>query len=486
MTAPLLERIEGLVQAVGEASQGGLVTEAAAIEARMREPLRVAVAGRVKAGKSTLINALLGEELAPTDAGECTRVVTWYRHGTTYRISLELSDGTVRPARFSRDRGFVDVDLNGIRLEEIDRIVVEWPNRRLQEMTLIDTPGIESVSEDVSARTMGVIGDSHEGAGQADAVLYLMRHLHSADLDFLEAFRDDSSRATPINAIGILSRADEIGVGRPDAMRSARRIAERYRLDPRLRRLCQTVVAVDALLAATGATLTQDEFAALEKLATERRDVVDAMLLSADRFLIEDAPVPVPGLVRNHLLGRLGVFGVRSAINSIRMGATTSASKLAAGLMRRSGIADVFDELATQFSSRRDTLKAQSAMRAVAPLIGRLEPRDLERLSRQLEQIRASAHQFAEMRVLIAHRAGAIEFGDADRDAVDRLLGCRGSGPRERLGLPADAGPDQLRAAAFRSIDHFRRRAESPLSTRELADAAAVIVRTCEGLLGEI
>ncbi|MGH9032757.1 MAG: dynamin family protein, partial [Acidimicrobiia bacterium] len=51
---------------------------------RLDDPLRVAIAGRVKAGKSTLLNALVGEELAPTDAGECTKIVTWYRDGVTY------------------------------------------------------------------------------------------------------------------------------------------------------------------------------------------------------------------------------------------------------------------------------------------------------------------------------------------------------------------------------------------------------------------
>src|SRR5690606_15825912 len=52
-----------------------------AVLSRLDEPLRVAIAGKVKAGKSTLLNALVGEELAPTDAGECTKIVTWYRDG---------------------------------------------------------------------------------------------------------------------------------------------------------------------------------------------------------------------------------------------------------------------------------------------------------------------------------------------------------------------------------------------------------------------
>ena len=44
-----------------------------AMARRLDEPLRVAIVGRVKAGKSTLLNALVGERLAATDAGEIGR-----------------------------------------------------------------------------------------------------------------------------------------------------------------------------------------------------------------------------------------------------------------------------------------------------------------------------------------------------------------------------------------------------------------------------
>ena len=78
--------------------------------ARLHEPLRVAIAGKVKAGKSTLLNALVGDELAPTDAGECTRIVTWYRHGITYRVTLVPRQGAPRQVPFTRDGGAIDVD----------------------------------------------------------------------------------------------------------------------------------------------------------------------------------------------------------------------------------------------------------------------------------------------------------------------------------------------------------------------------------------
>ena len=72
MNAPALlaETAELLDLAQSEFDEPEAVAELNAIRARLDEPLRVAIAGKVKAGKSTLLNALVGELLAPTDTGE--------------------------------------------------------------------------------------------------------------------------------------------------------------------------------------------------------------------------------------------------------------------------------------------------------------------------------------------------------------------------------------------------------------------------------
>ena len=94
---------------------------------RMDEPLRVAISGKVKAGKSTLLNALVGEEIAPTDAGECTRVVTWYRHGHHPRITLHPLDGPPRQLPVNRVDGALVIELDGVRPDAVDRLTVDWP-----------------------------------------------------------------------------------------------------------------------------------------------------------------------------------------------------------------------------------------------------------------------------------------------------------------------------------------------------------------------
>jgi hypothetical protein len=448
--------------------------------ARFDEPLRVAIAGKVKAGKSTLLNALVGEEIAPTDAGECTRVVTWYRDAQVPKVTMYPRSAPPRQLTISRSSGALSFDLQGTPVDQVDRLDVQ----SLRAQTLIDTPGIASLSRDTSARA-GAFLAPDDSPSQADAVIYLMRHLHATDVRFLESFFDQGvARATPINTIAVLSRADEIGVGRLDALNSARRIARRYRADEKIRSLCQTVVAVAGLLAETGRTMRQDEFTALSLLAAVPRADLDRMLLSADRFSsTEPDGVQVPAKeVRAKLMERFGLFGVRLSTTLIRQG-TTDPSAIADELVKRSGLDDLRSVLATQFTERRDLLKARSALLAIDLVLTR-EPRPASApLAAEVERILAGAHEFAELRLLSTLRSGAVKLAPDVVAEAERLLGADGGSAAARLGLDPGTGRDELRTAALDAATRWKRRSESPLSGRAVADVARLVVRSCEGVL---
>jgi hypothetical protein len=448
---------------------------------RYDEPLRLAIAGKVKAGKSTLLNALVGEEIAPTDAGECTRVVTWYQDGHAPAVTLFPRAGAPHPLRIARDDGALRIDM-GVDAETVDRLEVTWPSASLRATTLIDTPGIASLSLDVSARSERFLAPE-DAPSAADAVLYLMRHLHSADVRFLESFHDQGvARAAPVNTVAVLSRADEVGVGRVDALRSARVIAARYRSDETLRAFCQTVVPVAGLLAVTGRTMRQDEYAALAKLAALAPERLDALLLTVDRFVDTDAVADPSAAVRAALLGRFGLFGLRLSTTLIRQG-VGDASTLAAELVQRSGLVELREVLASQFTQRRDVLKARSALIAL-DLVLRREPRPAAaRLAVEVERILAGAHEFAELRLLSDLRGRVLKPPKEQAREAERLIGGEGGAAHQRLGLPPEAGRDELRAAAMDRLTVWRRRAESPLTSRAMANAARVVVRSCEGIL---
>lgn len=477
-----LEQIRPLLAEVRAACTDPAVSESLRrLAARMDEPLIVALAGKVKAGKSTLLNALIGEQLAPTDAGECTQVVTWYRNGPTYRVIIDLDDGTSRQVPFHRDSGALELDLGGTAVDRISRIVVDWPSARLAHVTLIDTPGLDSIATATSARSQAFLGTADDGeSGEADAVVYLMRHVHRTDMNFLEAFRDDAhAGASPISAIAVLSRADEVGACRLDAMNAAQRIAEGWRRDPRIRRLCQTVVPVAGLIAEAGGTLREVEYRNLATLAGMPRQRVDGLLLTTDRFL-SDTECEVTQIDREDLLERFGVFGVRLAISLIRLGSAPTASVLATEFSQRSGVNHLRGVLGSVLSERRDILKARVALAGLDAALTTMPDPRFEQFRVRLERIEASAHEFVEVHLLNAVRSGALPFRSAEVDELERLLGSIGGPAHVRVGVAVDG---DVATAVLAGVDRWRRRAENPLTPLELADAARAVARTYEGLL---
>ena len=468
----LLDEVRTLLDhALVETSDPALRARLADARRRVDEPLRVAIAGKIKAGKSTLLNALVGEELAATDAGECTRIVTWYADGPTYSVTAHLKDGIAEPRPFHRVRGAVQIDL-GRPAADVDHLEVRVPSARLRRHTLIDTPGIASLSTDVSLRTMAFLEAEGERAAQTDAVIYLLRHMHGSDVRFLESFHGDGlATGTPVNAVGVLSRADEIGGCRLDAMEAAARVAARYATDERLRRLCPVVVPVAGLLGAAGATLREDEFRTLAAVAAEPMSDVVELLLTADRFANS-----APG--RQHVLNRLGLFGVRLSVRLIRENVVHDSADLARALTEHSGIDRLREVFTAQFVGRSEVLKARSALAVIDECV----PAE-SMLAAEAERIRASAHEFVELRLLHLLRSGRLPGTDEQLTEMDMLLGGAGGAAHHRLGLPAEAPAHRIASAAQAALARWQAIGEHPFSARELRTAARAAMRTCEGIL---
>lgn len=128
-------------------------------------PFTIVVTGDFKRGKSTLINALLGEEIVPTDV--TTETVT------LNRISYGLPSNEAVLSQNRRVR-LSDDELKRERLEKIieelgepiQRVEMKRPCEMLKRVTIIDTPGTGDAMKDFSA----VVRDS---LIQADAVIYV-------------------------------------------------------------------------------------------------------------------------------------------------------------------------------------------------------------------------------------------------------------------------------------------------------------------------
>jgi hypothetical protein len=189
---------------------------------------------------------------------------------------------------------------------------------------------------------------------------------------------------------------------------------------------------------------------------------------------------------RDALLSRFGLFGVRLTSTLLRRKVATTATELSRELTERSGLTALKDIIASLFFERRDVLKSRSALLAVAETTRACARPGSEAVAASVEEIMASAHPFNELRVLSSLRSGWIT-GKADVVAeLEQLIGGSGNATSQRLRLPPDASGTELAAAAAEALARWQRRAENPMTTYEMAVAARVAVRSCEGMLAEL
>ncbi|MFJ8910756.1 dynamin family protein [Amycolatopsis sp. NPDC102389] len=424
---------------------------------RLGGPLQVAVAGRIKSGKSTLVNALIGRRVAPTDVGECTRLVTRFQYGTVDRVEIVFTDGRKQVLPFSAD-GMIPAEL-GIDIDKVSHIEAYLTNAVLQGMTVIDTPGLGSLDAASVSRTEELLGaakhrkpedseEDEEGSDElddtsrsavagAEAVLYVVTQgVRADDQQALAAFTaaTASREAGPVNAIAVLNKADTIapesveGSG-GDVWKAATLLSEKQAatLKPRV----ADVLPVIGLIAesAESGGFTSPDAEALRQLAEMDDDILETMLISADIFTSWECDVAAGTRLR--LLEKLDLFGVRYAVEAIRKEPEITAGSLRRKLLDASGLEAVRQRLSIVFAARADGIKAAAALASVTALAHASgDPAERQRVHDAIEVLLAKpeAHQLRLLEALTLVASGAV---DMPEDLSEEVL---------RVGSNADIG----------------------------------------------
>ncbi|HWD04572.1 MAG TPA: dynamin family protein [Amycolatopsis sp.] len=442
---------------------------------RLGAPLQVAVAGRIKSGKSTLVNALIGRRVAPTDVGECTRLVTRFQYGTVDRVEVVFRDGTRQVLPFAAD-GSIPAEL-GVDIAQVSHLEAYLTNAVLQGMTVIDTPGLGSLDAASVSRTEELLGaaedadelddTSRNAVAGAEAVLYVVTQgVRADDQQALAAFTaaTASREAGPVNAIAVLNKADTIvaetveGSG-GDVWQAAKLLAQKQAstLKPRV----ADVLPVIGLIAesAESGGFTSADADALRQLAGLDDDVLETMLISADIFTSWECDVPAG--VRVRLLEKLDLFGVRRAVDAIRAEPAITAGALRRVLLDASGLDAVRQRLAVVFAARADGIKAAAALASVTALAHASgDAAERQRVHDAIEVLLAKpeAHQLRLLEALTLVSSGAV---DMPEDLAEEVLRVGSNADLSaQLGLPGAARPELAahaleRAGWWRSFASF-------------------------------
>lgn len=197
---PVGQRMAEVVVATAEtvAEEAGSDHVVEAVRRRMTRVPTVAVVGRVKAGKSTLVNAVIGRDAAPTDARECTQIPARYVYGSPERCEVVLHDG--ERFRIPLEQGRVPRELPWAP-ELVEHVIVYLQSDPLRGFTLVDTPGLATTSEAGDATWRYLTEADHERG--VDALVYVFRGTpFGDDIEALRSFQRGGG------AIGVLSHAD--------------------------------------------------------------------------------------------------------------------------------------------------------------------------------------------------------------------------------------------------------------------------------------
>jgi GTPase Era involved in 16S rRNA processing len=196
------------------------------LKAQAEQPCVLAIAGRVKAGKSSFLNALLGKDLAKVGTTETTATINIFRKGTPTDPEKPVLVIWANGQQRYETKEFLD-SLQGYgqailkRAQGIKRIEFLLSDPIFDEVTLVDTPGTDAI--------VGEEGDEHQKVTEeffrlrqqhsdetkeqtegADAVIYLIGQVANASGQaFMQEFQAATGgRSSAMNAIGIMAKID--------------------------------------------------------------------------------------------------------------------------------------------------------------------------------------------------------------------------------------------------------------------------------------
>ncbi|MFJ8434650.1 dynamin family protein [Kitasatospora sp. NPDC094019] len=487
-------------------------------------PMRVALVGRVSAGKSTLVNALLGAHRVETGTEELTFNVSRLTHGPERLITVHYKDG--RPAdrhhpdelRALTARVHDDGDPAELarldRLRAIDHLVVTDPSPYLRSFDLVDTPGLDSAFGADSANTLRYLGRSPDEvrtasighAGSADAlVLVFARGLARGEEELIADFRGSglgsAGSGSALTTVGALTKVELYWPEHPDPLAEGRRNADRVMTAAGGTRLMYDLRPLCSLVGAAAWQLTEADFADLAGLAAVEPALLARRAARGPYFTTRPYPdLPVPADRRAHLFGLLAGYGLTLACELIRDG-VAGLPELRAELDRRSGLADFRRLLTEHFGARADLIKLRGivdrARTLPDTLPAELLPPDrpsaarlratVDRAAGRFVDLEVQQHAFRELIVLRDCYDGRLTgLSEPELREIQRVVGEFGVTTAARLGLPEGADGSELRRVALDRLAHWSAMTVDPTFAGPARRACQVLRRSYERLAATV
>ncbi|MGM0843685.1 MAG: TcaA NTF2-like domain-containing protein [Bacillota bacterium] len=182
--------------------------ELSAIAEDIDDELMVMIAGEFNSGKSTFINALLGEKVLSSNITPETAMITKLKYGKERRVIAHFADGTKKeydPSWLEELTAERDGRAKFIR-RNLSYVEYQLSSPILKHFTLIDTPGLESLHEEHTQATERFMK-------RADVAIWMFNALNvgtSNDVEWLKKLQGyDIKPVCIVNKIDQLDEEEE-------------------------------------------------------------------------------------------------------------------------------------------------------------------------------------------------------------------------------------------------------------------------------------
>ena len=483
---------------------GALLDSLREMRARLETPLRVAVVGIMKAGKSTFMNALMGADILCTGDLETTYTVCWFRYGDQPKLTICFRNGETQEAPITDlERWSVRAyEKENPRINDVKYLVIHYPSEVLRTMEFIDTPGLNSMYGTDAQNTLDflAIQGSEETiyeAGMADAVIYAFNRTASDfDETILQEFHKGGiDSVSPINSVGILTKVDATGIwdiwGEATPVKAAQPVASNVMKNEGLKRLLFTVLPVCAKVCEGCAQLTEEEWAVLRQISATDEDELLELLFDAEQFAHSgDAAYAALGspAARTRLMELLGQYGVLEISRLLHAGRLPE--EVPEYLQNSCGVQAVRDLLLRHFGNRTFLIKSQYIFSRLCGLVRQL--RKNSEISPQLrvicgqllddiDSLMTSVQTLKELRVLQMYYNGQLLFTtpEEERDFLC-ITGEYGRSAEARLGVRGPLTIAELAEMARKKAALWHGKTSGWMLSGAYIEATAILARSYE------
>lgn len=201
-----------LSQKLGDSEMGKKIRHAK--EALSTDSLNVLVMGEFSSGKSTFLNALLGDKIFPSSALPCTGCIAEIQYSDNWTFTLIPKDKNKKSFTIQRSqlKEYTSIDHNDTKLNPYEKLLVSAPMPLCKHgVKLIDSPGLnDPTSHDKTTL---------EYMPQVDATIFCMDSQHAnslSDCNAINLMRECGHDAI----IYVLTKIDLVDEDEVDEVRS--------------------------------------------------------------------------------------------------------------------------------------------------------------------------------------------------------------------------------------------------------------------------